>query len=191
MTPTDTQIQRLLDKAKSGLDIDRNELINHSCSRLLKLTRKMFHNFKNLQRWEQTEDIFQNALVRLHRSLLEVQVVDVRHFFNLAALQIRRELLDLTKHYYGKLGIGANHHSDHQDEPEGILANATNNPIRNKSLEKFHENIDTLPAEEQEIINMLFYEGFNQEETAEFLGISLSTVKRRWHAARLKLAETF
>jgi RNA polymerase sigma factor (sigma-70 family) len=48
-----------------------------------------------------------------------------------------------------------------------------------------------LPAEEQEVINMLFYEGFNQEETAEFLGISLSTVKRRWHAARLKLAETF
>ena len=36
-----------------------------------------------------------------------------------------------------------------------------------------------------------FYEGFSQEETAKFLEISLSTVKRRWHAARLKLAETF
>jgi RNA polymerase sigma-70 factor (ECF subfamily) len=122
---------------------------------------------------------------------LEVQVDNVRHFFNLAALQIRRELLDLTKHYYGKLGMGSNHHSDHQIGPDAVLSNATNNPIKNKSLEKFHENIDTLPAEEQEVINMLFYEGFNQEETAEFLGISLSTVKRRWHAARLKLAETF
>ena len=191
MTPTDTQIQRLLDKAKSGTEFDRNELINHSCSRLLKLTRKMFHNFKCLQRWEQTDDVFQNALVRLHRSLLEVQVDDVRHFFNLAALQIRRELLDLTKHYYGKLGLGANHYSDHQTGPDGILANTTNNSIKNKSMEKFHESIDILPKEEQEIINMLFYEGFNQEETAKFLGISLSTVKRRWHAARLKLAETF
>lgn len=191
MSPSDTQIQRLLDKIKSGTEFDRNELINHSCGRLLKLTRKMFHNFKSLRRWEQTDDVFQNALIRLHRSLLEVQVVDVRHFFNLAALQIRRELLDLTKHYYGKLGLGANHHSDHQNGPDCILANATNNPIQNKSMEKFHQNIDTLPEEEQEIINMLFYEGFNQEETAEFLGISLSTVKRRWHAARLKLAETF
>jgi RNA polymerase sigma-70 factor (ECF subfamily) len=191
MTPTDTQIQKLLDKAKSGTEFDRNELINRSCSRLLKLTRKMFHNFKSLQRWEQTDDVFQNALVRLHRSLLEVQVDNVRHFFNLAALQIRRELLDLTKHYYGKLGMGSNHHSDHQIGPDAVLSNATNNPIRNKSLEKFHENIDTLPAEEQEVINMLFYEGFNQEEPAEFLGISLSTVKRRWHAARIKLAETF
>ena len=116
---------------------------------------------------------------------------DVRHFFNLAALQIRRELLDLTKHYYGKLGLGANHYSDHQTGPDGILANTTNNSIKNKSMEKFHESIDILPKEEQEIINMLFYEGFNQEETAKFLGISLSTVKRRWHAARLKLAETF
>jgi len=188
MKPSDTNIQGLLDKAKHGSAEDRHILIYHACGRLLKLTRKMFNSFRNLKKFEQTDDIFQNALIRLHRALNEVQVENVRHFFNLAALQIRRELLDLCKHYYGKEGIGSRH-ADIIDKKYLVESQIEKNNGQFHDWTRFHELIEGLPAEEQEILNLLFYEGFNQEEVADFLEISLSTVKRRWQSARLKLAE--
>jgi len=188
MKPTDTNLQNLLNKARNGSPEDRSILIHHSCSRLLKLTRKMFYSFRNLKRWEQTDDVFQNALIRLHRALNEVEIVDVHHFFNLAALQIRRELLDLSKHYFGKEGSGKN--LAYLFDPHlTIDRQISENHNEFHDWTKFHELIEGLPPEEQEVLNLLFYEGFNQDEVAQFLTISLSTVKRRWQSARLKLAE--
>jgi RNA polymerase sigma-70 factor (ECF subfamily) len=40
-------------------------------------------------------------------------VADTREFFNLAAAVIRRELLDLARHFYGPRGVGTNHASNH------------------------------------------------------------------------------
>ncbi len=45
------------------------------------------------------------------------------------------------------------------------------------------------PEEEQEIINLIWYEGLSQEEAAKLLDISMRTVKRRWQSARMKLHE--
>jgi len=39
------------------------------------------------------------------------------------------------------------------------------------------------------VVNLLWYEGLTQEEAGQVLGISLRTVKRRWHAARTRLYE--
>jgi len=188
MKPPDTHIQRLLNKARSGSAEDRHILIHHACSRLLKLTRKMLGNFRNLKRWEQTDDVFQNALIRLHRALNEVEVLDVRHFFNLAALQIRRELLDLSKHYFGKEGCGRNLNRV-MDPSHTVDGQIDHNYGEFHEWVRFHELIEGLPEQEREILNLLFYEGFNQDEVSRFLDISLSTVKRRWLSARLKLAE--
>jgi RNA polymerase sigma-70 factor (ECF subfamily) len=49
--------------------------------------------------------------------------------------------------------------------------------------------VERLPESEQELFNLLFYEGLTQEEAAELLGMGLATVKRRWQSARLKLSE--
>src|SRR5262245_20688111 len=69
----------------------------------------MLKGFPKVHRWEQTDDVLQNAALRLHRTLQQMAVEPSRHFFRLAALNIRRELLDLAKHYYGPLGQGARH----------------------------------------------------------------------------------
>ena len=95
---SDTQLQNLIALAASGEKSAREALLDHACDRLLRLTRKMFHGYPRLRRWEQTDDVFQNSLIRLHRALCDVKVESVRHFFNLAAVQVRRELLDLAKH---------------------------------------------------------------------------------------------
>jgi RNA polymerase sigma factor (sigma-70 family) len=188
---TDTQLQNLIDRSLRGNAAAHDELLHHACDRLLRLTRKMFHGFPQLRRWEQTDDVFQNSMVKLHRALAEVRVESVRHFFNLAAVQIRRELLDLAKHHFGPQGGGANHHTDGQpaDEAGGSLHSVTSEPQDLKSWSQFHIHVEALSADEQEIINLVFYEGLSQEEAAKLLGMSFRTFKRRWQTVKVKLSE--
>ena len=188
---TDTQLQGLVDLAKSGDDRAKALLIDHACERLFELTRKMFRGFPGLRRWEQTDDVFQNALIRLHRALASVELESVRHFFNLAAEIVRRELLDLKKHHFGPHGDGANHHTDHQppDEAGGSLSRRAEEPEDLSAWGEFHERVGRLPDEHRELVNMLFYEGLTQEEAAAVLGISTRTLKRRWQEAKQQLHE--
>jgi hypothetical protein len=108
---SDTQLQILIDRVLAGDAAAYDALLDHACDRLLRLTRKMFrsqrfHHGRDLRRWEQTDDVFQNAMLRLHRALAEVKPESVRHFFNLAMLVIRRTLCDLVKHHLGPHGQG-------------------------------------------------------------------------------------
>lgn len=192
MPATDTQLQRDIDRALAGDDCARSTLIDHACDRLVKLTRRLFHQHPRLRRWEQTDDVAQTAMLRLHRALADVKPESVRHFFNLAAVVIRRTLIDLAKHHLGPHGQGANHHTDGlpPDEPGGAVHRATDPAGEPTDLEgwtEFHAQVGKLPEEEQEVVNLLFYEALTQEEAAKVLGVSLRTLKRRWQSARCRL----
>jgi RNA polymerase sigma factor (sigma-70 family) len=188
---TDTQLQNLIDQALEGNSVAQESLLDHACDRLLRLTRKMFHGFPNLRRWEGTDDVFQNSMVRLHRALSEVRVESVRHFFNLAAVQVRRELRDLAKHHFGPEGGGANHNTDGipADDDGGSLHDRAEEPDDLFGWSGFHALVEKLPEDEQEVVNLLYYEGLTQEEASRVLGISVRTLKRRWQSAKLKLHE--
>ena len=89
----------------------------------------MLRGFSRVHRWEQTDDVMQNAALRLYRTLADVQPATVQDFFRLAALNVRRELLDLAKHYCGPLGHGANHATlAGQDNGERSLASPLDKP---------------------------------------------------------------
>lgn len=186
---TDTQIQGLIDRANAGDQTSKDALLDHACDRLFRLTRKMFHGSGHLRRWEQTDDVFQGSMLRLHKALEKTHVETVRHFFNLAALQIRRELIDNARKHFGPEGIAANHHTDMQapDESGGSLHAAVTEPEDLSQWTRFHTLVETLPDDEREVIDLLFYEALTQEEAAQLLGVNARTVKRRWQAARLKL----
>lgn len=186
---SDTELQGLIDLANRGDAQARSQLLDHACERLLALTRRMLSGFPSLHRWEQTDDVFVNSMVRLHRALETVQPESVRHFFNLAGTQIRRELLDLKKHYFGKEGLAANHHTDHQppDDEGGSLEKTAGEPEDLTMWSEFHEKVDGLPDDLRETFNLIYYDGLTQEESAGVLGVSISTVKRRWQEARIRL----
>jgi RNA polymerase sigma-70 factor (ECF subfamily) len=163
---------------------------------LLRLTRKMLRNFPEVRRWEQTDDVWQNASLRLWRSLEQVQLVDARHFLRLAALQIRRELIDLTRRHCGREGIGAAHEThfpaterDGRPADRCDRAELTLEPQRLAQWQEFHTRVDQLPEEERETFDLLWYHGMSQEEAAAMLDVSVRTVKRRWRSARLRLHE--
>jgi DNA-directed RNA polymerase specialized sigma24 family protein len=119
----ETRLHGLVAALRRGDPQARDALIDHAAARLLLLTRRMFRGRPGLQRWEQTDDVFQNAMLRLHKAMESREVESVRHFFNLAAVQIRRELIDLGRKHFGPHGLGRNHHTDRQpaDDRGGTL----------------------------------------------------------------------
>lgn len=186
---SDAHLKGFVHLALDGDPGAREQLLHHACDRLLRLTRKMFHSRPDLRRWMQTDDVFQNSLIRLHRALSSVEIRSVRHFFNLATVQIRRELIDMGRLYYGPHGLGANHHTDSQapDGRGGSLHQVAEAPDNLVEWTEFHERVEQLPVEEREVVDLLFYEGVSQEEAAGLLGCSVRTVRRRWHDARCRL----
>ena len=189
-----TQLQALLDLAAEGHDDAYGELIAKASDRLLKLTRKMLRNYPHLRRWEQTDDVFQSAVMRLHRSLGEVKPESVRQFFGLAVTQIRRTLIDLARHYFGPEGQAAKHHTDGggtaSNENGGVLENQQAETARPESLEAwadFHEAVEQIHADEREVFQLVWYGGMEQKDVASLLGVSVPTIKRRWHRARLSV----
>ena len=147
-----------------------------------------------LRRWEETGDVLQNASMRLYRTLEQITPKDVREFFRLASLNIRRELLDLVKHYCGPQGQDARHATWHQGDDSGTRPEAAqpageDDPVRLAAWAEFHKQIEALPEEDREVFDLIWYQGLPQAEVAGLLNMSERTVKRRWQAARLRLYE--
>jgi RNA polymerase sigma factor (sigma-70 family) len=193
---SDTTIVRLqscLDRLNANDPSARDELIKLSYERLAILVGRMLKKDDRVGAWEQTDDIVQNAALRLWKSLEHVRPGSVPEFLGLAATQIRRELIDLARHYFGQQGAGMHQVAlgpagDSSTSPtpfEG--AETTYDPSRLAVWTEFHRAVEALPDEERQLFEMLWYLGMPQDEVARFLGVDVSTVKRRWRALRLKL----
>jgi RNA polymerase sigma-70 factor (ECF subfamily) len=188
------ELQTWLDLMRAGDDTARDQIINHSCERLRRLARKMLRGYPALRRWEQTDDVLQNVMVRLHRSLAEVQPESVREFFGLAATQVRRTLIDLARHHFGPAGSATHHHTgggaaDDAGGPLDAEADEAGEPQGLEAWTRFHEAVDSLPEQERELFNLLWYEGVSQAEAALVLGVTERTVRRWWESARCLLYE--
>src|SRR5262245_1016606 len=92
-----TRLQNRLERLRAGDEGARQELLSGACERLRRLTGSMLRDYRRLKRWEQTDDVLQGALLRLYRALGTVTPATPREFYRLAALQIRRELIDLAR----------------------------------------------------------------------------------------------
>ena len=190
------EIEGWIGRLKNGDLKAREQLINCTCERLTSLTRKMLKDFGRVKRWEQTDDVTQNSLMRLYRTLADVHPSNAVEFYRLAAMNIRRELLDLAKHYFGPDGLGANYASvdlvkgKSASNPDGNVPLADeDSPDQLEAWTAFHQQVEKLPDEEKEVFDLLWYQELSQAEVAELLNVSTRTVKRRWASARLMLHE--
>ena len=188
-----TVIQGWIDRFRAGDESARDSLIECAADRLSRLTRKMIKSYPRVHRWEQTDDVLQNALIRLDRALRAVAPPTARDFFRLAAAQIRRELIDLARHYQGPLGLGANY-STQADAGRGAAEPAEPTSMagdadRLATWTEFHQRIEALPAEEREIFDLLWYQELTQAEAAVVLDVSERTIGRRWLSARVRIGQ--
>lgn len=188
MDPSIQATGQLLDRACGGDAAALDDLLNRVGDRLAALAHRMLGGFPRVRRWADTGDVLQNALLRLLNALRVVKPASPRDFFALASLQIRRELLDLARHFQGPHGHGANHDSAPATGPwPPEPSDLSSEPVSLARWTELHAHIEALPEEEREVVGLLFYQGMSQAAAAEILGLSPRTVQRRWHDALVKL----
>ena len=186
----ETRLQALLDLAAQGDETAYDRLLSRASERLVTLTRRMLRNYPQLRRWEETDDVLQGAAIRLCRSLKRLQPDSPQRFFGLAAVEVRRTLLDLLRHHFGPEGAAGKHFSDVGQGSSGHGKLLQNEPDRSdppetlESWAQFHEAAERLPAIEREVFHLNWYGGLEQKDIASVLGISVPTVQRRLYRAR-------
>jgi RNA polymerase sigma factor (sigma-70 family) len=186
------EMGEVLGRLAAGDLAARDRVIELCSGRLRLLARRMLARFPTVRRWDDTDDVFQNAAMRLHRALGSVTVESPRNVMALAATQLHRELIDLARRHAGPMSFAANHAThlpgsagEGTTNPSGPLAAAAADP--EESLDRwtlFHEAIASLPPELREVFDLVWYLGTDQKTIAGLLECSERTVKSRWRAAR-------
>ncbi len=191
-TTTTLVLQNLLARVAAGDAQSKEELINRAYERLILVARKLLGSFSRVRVEEETAGVLNEAYPKLHRALDDVKPATVREFMCLAALQIRRTLLDSIRRLEGrgqtarpdKVSLDAG-----DSAPGGAVIPATGNDISKIGLAiDLLEALEALPEEEREVVELLFFYGYTQHEAAEIVGVHEDTIKRRWSKARIRLA---
>lgn len=196
LEPDDTsapEIAACLQRLAAGDLVARDRIIEICSGRLRLLARRMLARFPKVRRWDDTDDVFQNAAMRLHRALGETLPETPRAIMALAATQLHRELIDLARRHGGPMSFAANHATSvpkgpaasepGSDPPVGVEAAAA----PDESLDRwtqFHDAIAALPGELREVFHLVWYLGADQQSIAQLLDCSERTVKSRWREAR-------
>jgi RNA polymerase sigma-70 factor (ECF subfamily) len=175
----------MLVRFRDGDEAALDELIRRTAERLERLAGKMLLGFPAVGAREQAEDVLQNALIRLTRSLREVHPPTTADFFRLAAEQIRRELLDLARYHRRRSTVNQPFPTAMPEPAETSIPEA-NDLDRWQSL---HEAVERLPADERQVFALTFYHGRTQVEIGELIGVSDRQARRLWREACLRLNE--
>jgi hypothetical protein len=139
-----THLQAWIARMNAGDNAAKNELLRYAYERLRGLARTMLRqDFPRLKNWEETDDVLQNAALRLDRALRVVPVASAAAFFRLAASAIRRELLDLARHYQPgrKAAVGsASPLAESSSSPPSAAdpSDSTYEPSRLQAWTEFH-----------------------------------------------------
>ena len=179
------QLHRCVARWQAGDRGAADELLGPAGRRLEQLAHRMLRGFPNVRRWADTADVLQGAQLRLLSALRQVCPESTRAFFALAAALVRRELLDLARHFRGR-----NRAEGPTDGAAEALREAARPEPSAAELElwcRFHEAAEALPVEEREVVGLVYYHGWTQAQIAELFGVAERTIRRRWVAACAKL----
>jgi RNA polymerase sigma-70 factor (ECF subfamily) len=122
------------------------------------------------------------AALKLYEALAEIRPATGRDFFRLAAQRIRWLLLDQAKRI-DKDGSGQS-----APRPEFYPPPDESKPDL-PALSALYEQIEQLPEEEREVVDLLYFHGLTQAEAATCLDVSERTIRRRWTVAKVQLFE--
>ena len=188
---SDNALDKYLDLFTKGDVSARQHLMRIACQRMQSMAHRMLRGFPQVRRWDDTDDVVQGAALRMNKALADVTPVDAQHFISLAALQIRRELLDLARKHAGPESYAKNHQTNSlrvngEDVFKIMLAAHDEQAVdREVSWTKFHEAAASLPDDEREIFNMVSLlsgyksNNFTWLRSASCLGVRSSSLRGR------------
>jgi RNA polymerase sigma factor (TIGR02999 family) len=123
----------------------------------------------------QTSDLVQEAYLRLFR-MHDVHWEGHAHFFKLAALQMRRILVEYARHAYRHNPINV----PLEDVP-GLTFSREPDLL---AVDEILYDLEKIDPQRAEIVVLRYFGGYQLDEIARLQGVSYATVKRRWRAAR-------
>lgn len=185
-----TDLAACLERMAAGDLTARDRIIEICAGRLRTLAHRMLSRFPNVRRWDDTDDVFQNAALRLYRTLGQMRLESPRSVLALAATQLHRELIDLARRHAGPESYAANHgtnvvpSTESTDEASRFIDRAVAPSAGLDRWTSFHEAIEGLPEPQREIFRLVWYLGADQKTVAALVGCSERTVKSRWREAR-------
>lgn len=183
-------LQDCIDRYRAGERAAMDKLLRAAGGRLEKLAKHMTRSFPNVRDQADSGDVLQGSLVRMLRTLQTLRPATTRDFFNLAAVHIRRELLDLARRCKKRKGDVALVVQDDSDAPPGAPPPVAVEPGPDFDVwVRFHEAVDALPTEEREVVGLVFYHGWKQVKIAELFGVDERTIRRRWANACERLRQ--
>ena len=185
----DQTLQECLDRLADGDLAVRDRILELCSDRLRTLAHRMLGRFPGVRRFDDTDDVFQGAALRLHRALGQMALdrQSPRSMMALAATQIHRELIDLARRNAGPTSYAANHGTNvaHGSESGRYFvdhAETPDDPLDRWEL--FHAAVDRLDPRQKETFHLVWYMGADQKTIARLLGCSERTVKTYWREAR-------
>lgn len=181
---SDSELRRLLDRLAAGDRAARDECLQAASARLNHLARQMLRDFATVRRWADTADVVQDTLIRLNRVLEGWSPGSAEDFFQMAATQMRRALLDLARFHGRRERAGLRAAGD----APGDVPDEADSSGELERWRAFHEAVERLPDHEREVVALRYYHGWPVQHIAESLRISERTVIRRWQAALWRLA---
>jgi RNA polymerase sigma-70 factor (ECF subfamily) len=181
-TDRSTVLQGVLDRLKAGDEDARQELLGHAYGRLRVLARRKLSKF---ERREETDVVLHEAVLRLEAALKKVQPDTLAQFFALASKHMRYVLLDLKG--------GRTHQPLAADVADAGPADSGPGPAtaaeRRDLLDLLHRRVESLSEDLRQVVDLLYYQGLQQGEAAQVLGVTERHVRRLWRNARLELRE--
>lgn len=178
MIPASQNVTGLLIDWSNGDQAALDELLPLVNSELRKLASRYMRR-ESPGHTLQTSALVNEAYLRLIDQK-NVQWQNRAHFFGIAAQLMRRILIDHARsHQYQKRGGGAIQVS--LDEAAAVTeARAAELLAVDEALEK----LTAMDARKGRVVELRFFGGLTEEETAEVMKISVPTVQREWRAAK-------
>lgn len=175
-TRTDVDVAGLLAQWKAGDVAARDRLFDRVYPELSRIAAALLRRERGVSM--SARDLIHEAVIRL-LAVNRIDWANRAHFLALAAMMIRRELLD-----HVRAGKRLKRRHEHTMLRTGAFAAADPDVL---ALNDALDRLARIDAERAEIVEMRFFGGLELGEIASVLGLSESTVKRRWAAARLWL----
>ena len=180
----------LLDRWRAGDRAAAEELIHRAGDRLQRLAHRMYRGFPNVRSLAEPVDVIQDSWLRLLRTLRSLRPENTRDVFTLAAVHVRRELLDLARRATSKRlqllslpagGDGGSSSGYPVPEPEHRAPDDFDLWVR------FHEAVEELDPVKRELVSLIFYHGWTKVQVADWFGKDVRTISRWWIDACIEL----
>lgn len=182
-------LAQCLEQLNNGDLAARDRIVEVCGERLRHLTHKIISRYPGVRRYDDTDDVFQGAIMRLHRALGQMALAgeSPRSLMALGAIQIHRELVDLARRYAGPSSYQANHGTNVFHDGDDARHFVDDAAVEEEPLdrwERFHAAVEQLSPEQKEAFRLVWYLGADQKTIAAVMGCSERSVKNYWRQAR-------